>query len=126
MPVRASHLPAKGRHPALWSAPRSANHVVTSRGPGRDDQKHTKSQPSDISAIVGPVQQGLPLTRSAKGITWLAVLFDLRDVSSKRFPSFDLALVLLRHPSAHEVSAIPLKPAAGIIGVKPTVSTPHR
>jgi hypothetical protein len=81
---------------------------------------------SDISAVVGPVQQGLPLARPAKGIAGLAVLSDLRDVPSKRPPALDLAPVLLGHPPPHEVAAIPLEPAARIVVVKPTVLTPDR
>ena len=56
---------------------------------------------SNLPAVIGPVQQSLALTRSAQGIAWLAVSFDLVDVPSDRLPALDLARVFDRHASAH-------------------------
>ena len=80
----------------------------------------------DYTTVVSPVQQGLPLARPAKRITWLTVLSDLCDVSSKRLPALDLARVLLGNAPSHVITAIPLKPATRIVRMYPTLSTPFR
>src|SRR5262249_60994124 len=67
----------------------------------------------------------MTLTRPAHRVARLAVLLDLRDVPPDRFPAPDLAGVLLRHSAAHVVAAIPLEPAAWIIGMNPAFITPH-
>jgi len=72
------------------------------------------------------VKKSLSLALAAGLVTGLAVKFDLPDVSSHCLPPPDLPKVLLRHTAAHIVSAIPLKPAARIVGVNPSVLAPDR
>src|SRR3974390_65874 len=70
------------------------------------------------------MQQRLPLARAAHRIPGLAVFPDLLDVTPHRLPALDLARVFLRHAAAHVIAAVPLKPAARIIGVNPTFLPP--
>src|SRR5579864_6235639 len=81
---------------------------------------------SDLSTIVGPVEQRLSLSRSTQPISWIAMPLNLCDMPTNCFPAPDLACVLVGHPAAHIIAAIPLKPAARIIGVDPAFLTPHR
>lgn len=81
---------------------------------------------SYLPAIVSPVQQRLPLPRTAKRIAGLAVHFDLIDVTTKGLPALDLPSVLLRHPPAHVIAAVPLKPAPRIFGMDPAFPAPDR
>jgi hypothetical protein len=76
---------------------------------------------SNLPTIVCPVQQSLPLPRAAKRVTGLAVRFDLIDVATKCLPALDLPSVFLRHPPAHVIAAVPLKPPARIIIMKPAL-----
>jgi hypothetical protein len=64
----------------------------------------------------------LPLT--AHRIAWFAVTFNLPDVPSHCFPTADLSVVFFRRAAAHIVAAVPLKPAAWIVGVNPSVLAP--
>jgi hypothetical protein len=79
---------------------------------------------SNLPTIVCPVQQSLPLPRAAKRITGLAVHFDLIDVATKCLPALDLPSVFFRHSPAHVIAAVPLKPPARIIVVKPAFEAP--
>lgn len=81
---------------------------------------------SNLPTIVCPVQQSLPLPRAAKRITGLAVHFYLIDVATKCLPALDLPSVFLRHPPAHVIPAVPLKPPARIIVMKPAFEAPLR
>ncbi len=76
---------------------------------------------SKLQAIVGPVQQRLPLTGTAERITRLAIPQDRNDVPPKGFPALDLAPILFRQPSAHEVAAVPLKPCPRVILMDPAI-----
>ena len=77
---------------------------------------------SDLPAIIGPVQQRLSLSRAAALIARLAIASDLCDVAANCLPASDLPGVLFRHAPAHVVAAIPLKPAARIVGMNPALS----
>ncbi len=81
---------------------------------------------SNLPTIVCPVQQSLPLPRAAKQITGLAVRFDLIDVAAKCLPALDLPFVFVRHPPTHVIAAVPLKPPARIIVMKPAFEAPFR
>src|SRR6476620_7058849 len=81
---------------------------------------------SDLAAVISPVQERLPLPRAAGQVTRLAVPLDLPDMPAYGFPSLDLPPVFGRHAAAHIVAAIPMEPAARIIGVKPSLATPDR
>src|SRR5579859_1138897 len=81
---------------------------------------------SDFPAVIGPLQQRLPLARTAENIPRLAILPDLRLVALEGFPSFDLPRVLARQAAAHIIAAIPLEPASGIIGINPALLPPGR
>src|SRR6476646_5835319 len=70
------------------------------------------------------MQERLPLPRTAGQVARLAVPLELPDMPANGFPSLDLAAVLGRHATAHVVTAIPLEPAARIIGVQPSLSAP--
>jgi hypothetical protein len=65
------------------------------------------------------MQDSLPLASAAAQIARLAVPLDLFDVPAHRFPSPDLSPVFLGHPTAHVIAAIPLKPAARVVGMYP-------
>src|SRR5262249_28322366 len=47
-------------------------------------------------------------------------------VPTHGFPAFDLTAVFFRHPPAQIIAAIPLEPAARVIGVNPTLGAPFR
>jgi hypothetical protein len=79
---------------------------------------------SNLPTIVSPVQQRLPLTRTAKRISRLTVHFDLIDVATKRLPASDLAPVLFRNPAAHVVPTIPLEPSTRIVRMEPAFGAP--
>jgi hypothetical protein len=81
---------------------------------------------SQLPAIVGPVQQRLPLPSAAPQITRLARKLKLPHVTADCFPAFDLPNVLVRHSSPHVVAAVPLEPAAWIVGVDPSFPAPFR
>src|SRR5262245_38176520 len=59
-------------------------------------------------------------------MAWLAVPLDLPDVPAHRLPPLDLPLVFLGQAAAHVVAAVPLKPAARVVGVDPALVAPHR
>src|SRR5262245_46414471 len=81
---------------------------------------------SDLAAIVRPVQQSLALTRAAHRVAGLAMPSDLRDVPSDRLPALDLTRIFGRHATAHVVPAIPLEPAAWIVGMNTVIVLPDR
>ena len=59
-------------------------------------------------------------------IVSFAVPLDLTNVAAHRSPSSNLSPILIRYSATKVVSAIPLEPAAGIVGVDPTLSAPDR
>ena len=77
-----------------------------------------------MAAIISPLQQRLPLSRTAKWITRFTVLSNLCHVPSEDFPTVDLASVLFRHAPAHIVAAVPLEPTARVVRVYPSFSSP--
>src|SRR4051812_36942268 len=81
---------------------------------------------SDLAAVIGPVQQRLPLPRAAGQVARLTVPLDLPDMPAYGLPSLDLPPVFGRHAAAHIVAAIPLEPAARIVGVQPSLAPPDR
>src|SRR5262245_17738485 len=72
------------------------------------------------------MQQRLALARPAHRVAWLAMLLDLCNVAANRFPALDLACVLLSHSAPHVVAAVPLEPAARIVGMNPAFLPPDR
>ena len=81
---------------------------------------------SDLAAVVGPMQQGLSLPSAAGEVARLALPLDLPDVPAHGLPSPDLPLVLVGQAAAHVVAAIPLEPAARVVGMDPSLVAPHR
>src|ERR1700745_2581709 len=79
---------------------------------------------SDLAAVIGPVQQRLALARTAEHVARLAILLDLPHVAADRLPAPDLRRILRRHAAAHVVAAVPLKPAARIVLVDPSLAPP--
>jgi hypothetical protein len=64
--------------------------------------------------------------RAAAGlITGFTVAFNLSYVATHSAPAPDLTRILFRHSPAHIVAAIPLEPAARIVGMDPTLFAPH-
>lgn len=59
-------------------------------------------------------------------ISQSAMFSNLSDVSSDRFPPFDLDLIIPGDATTHVVPAIPLEPAPRIIWHDPALFTPHR
>ena len=74
-------------------------------------------------AIVGPMQQGLSLDRPAFDVARTAMLSQLRHMPPHRFPACDLAGVIVATPTLI-ITAIPLKPAARIIRMNPSLGNP--
>ena len=72
------------------------------------------------------MQQRLTLARAAEYIAGLAIFLDLPDVTADRFPAADLTRILVRHAAAQVIAAIPLKPAARIVGMEPAFAPPFR
>src|SRR5262245_54317740 len=72
------------------------------------------------------MQQRLALAGTAPEVTRLAGASYLRDVPAHRLPAADLALIRSRQPPAAPVAAIPLEPAARIVGMDPALGAPHR
>src|SRR5262249_50589693 len=72
------------------------------------------------------MQKRLALARPAHWIARLAMLPDLGNVALHRLPAADLAGVLLGQTPAHVVAAIPLEPAARIVGMNPALPSPFR
>ena len=72
------------------------------------------------------MQQRLALAAPAHEVAGLAMALDLRDVPADRFPPPDLAAVLGSDAAAHIVPAIPLEPAAWIVGMNPSLPAPDR
>src|SRR5262249_20120420 len=68
----------------------------------------------------------LPLAASAKQIAGFAMLLDLPHMAPDRLPALDLPLVFGGHAAAHVITAIPLKPAARIVGMDPAFAFPFR
>jgi hypothetical protein len=71
------------------------------------------------------MQKRLPLPPPAKQVARFAVDFDLPDVPPYSRPSPDLPGIFGLRSAAHVVSTIPLKPAARIVGVYPSLPAPH-
>jgi len=80
--------------------------------------------PSELPAVIGPVEQGLPLTRAAEDVTGIAIGLYLRDVALHCFPTADLPPVFVRRAAAHVIAAIPLEPAAWVVIVNPALPAP--
>src|SRR5271156_5394647 len=106
----------------------SANKAIDCMGslPRACTYKLCWSAGSNLAAVVRPVEQSLALPWPTHGIAGLAILLNLRDVSSDRLPALNLACVLGRCASPHVISAIPLKPAAWILGMYPSFLSPNR
>jgi hypothetical protein len=81
---------------------------------------------SELAAVVGPMQQRLPLTLPAQDISRLAIHLDLAYVPSDRLPAFDLPCVFIGKASAEIIPAIPLEPTARIIRMNPSLLAPYR
>ena len=79
---------------------------------------------SKRSTVIRPVQQGLTLARAASSITRLAGAAKLADMAAYCLPAADLSLVLAEHATALVVAAVPLEPAARIVGMYPTLGPP--
>src|ERR1043166_10086 len=71
------------------------------------------------------MKEGLSLPRAAFEFARWTVFFQLRNVTANRAPAFDLALVV-NGTTAHVITAVPLKPAAWILVIDPTLLAPHR
>jgi hypothetical protein len=67
---------------------------------------------SQAPAVVGPVQERLPLSAAAGEVAPAAGAAELRNVPAHRLPAPDLALVVGMAP-AEPVAAVPLEPACG-------------
>ena len=76
------------------------------------------------TGIVGPVQQGLPLFSATVAIARLTIFSDSPGMSFDRLPAAYLALILFAQSPAHIISAVPLEPAARVVGVYPPLACP--
>jgi hypothetical protein len=81
---------------------------------------------SKLPTVVGPMKKGLSLAFAAGLVSRFAVKLDLSDVPSHCLPPPDLSKVFLRRSAANIISAVPLKPAARIVRVYPSVLAPNR
>ena len=78
---------------------------------------------SHFPRIVGPMEERLALAAPAGQIARPAMLLQLRHVTPDGAPSLDLAQVV-RVPPARVIPAIPLEPAARIVGMNPAFLSP--
>jgi hypothetical protein len=69
------------------------------------------------------LEQRLTLAAAAAEISIGTMLSELSDVAAHSAPSFDLPRIIVAAPT-HPVTAIPLKPAARIVGVDPALLPP--
>src|SRR5215208_5305273 len=74
---------------------------------------------SEFSAVIGPMQQRLPLTLPAEKIARLAIHLQLPYVPADRGPALDLSCIFVRKPPAPIIAAVPLKPAARVFAMDP-------
>src|SRR5450755_4086297 len=81
---------------------------------------------SQLATVVGPVQQRLSLAPATPDIARLARKLKLTHMTADCRPAFDLPSVLVGHSSPHVVPAVPLEPAAWIVGVYPSFPAPFR
>src|SRR5579862_5998306 len=72
------------------------------------------------------MQQRLALPLAAQQIAGFAVFLDLPNVAADRLPTLDLPGIFVRHAATHVVAAVPLEPAARIVGVDPAFAFPFR
>src|SRR5690606_18057677 len=92
----------------------------------RPSRRRRVSRASKLAAVIGPMQQRLALTLAAGEIAGRAIGFDLRHMPADRLPAIDLAAVLLGHAPPPVIAAIPLEPAARIVGMDPAFLPPDR
>src|SRR5512143_537183 len=78
---------------------------------------------SDLSGIVCPVKECLPLSPTTVHIPRSAVLLYLVDVPPHRKPALDLPIIVVAS-STQVVPAIPLEPAARVLRVDPALGIP--
>jgi hypothetical protein len=76
-----------------------------------------------MPAVISPLQEGLTLDRPAGEVAGVAVLVELREVAAHGLPPFDLAGVVFCAP-AEVIAAVPLKPASGVLRMKPPLLFP--
>jgi hypothetical protein len=76
-----------------------------------------------MSAVISPLQEGLTLDRSAGEVPGFAVFVELREVATHGLPALDLAGIVFRAP-AEVIAAVPLKPASGVLRMKPPLLFP--
>lgn len=79
--------------------------------------KQPQNRALECPAVVRPVQQGLPLTPTAPKISGFTRELQLPHMSANGFPALDLPRVFVGDPTTHVVAAVPLEPAAWIIGM---------
>src|SRR5438270_5278063 len=79
-----------------------------------------------LAAVVSPMEQGLALARATGQVARLAVADDLPDVTPYGSPALNLAGILFGQSPADVISAIPLEPAAWVVGVDPAFLAPYR
>src|ERR1700712_5728863 len=90
--------------------------AVTAEGQRTVRGEDERQGHSDFPAVISPMQQRLPLPGAEGQVAGLAVALDLADVAAHGLPALDLAAVLLGQAAADCVAAVPLKPAARIVG----------
>ena len=81
--------------------------------------------PLHVPGIIRPLEQGLTLPGSAIPVACSAVFLYLRDMPLKSAPPSDLAIIV-RTTAPHIIAAVPLKPAARIFVVDPSLLSPVR
>jgi hypothetical protein len=72
------------------------------------------------------MQKSLSLAFATAHVALLTMKVDLPNMSSHCRPPLDLSKVFLGHSTARVVTAIPLEPTSGIVGMNPSVLAPHR
>jgi len=75
------------------------------------------------AGVIRPVQERLPLPRTAQQIATHTVSLELTNVATHVQPAANLP-VIIRMTTPHVVAAIPLKPTARIVAMDPTLVTP--
>lgn len=79
---------------------------------------------SERAAVIRPVEQGLSLTRPTPSVARLAMAAELGDVPPHRLPAANLPFVFIGHTATLVVTAVPLKPAARVVTMDPSLRAP--
>jgi hypothetical protein len=116
--------PANFKGAPLWPTNEADRHIASAKAHIAAHERDEAAL-SNLSTIVGPVQQCLPLPLAAGEVALFTMPLDLRGMPFDLLPASDLPRVFLRQAAPHVVAAVPLKPAARIVRMQPALPAPQ-